>query len=54
MAGIAKPITSAMSRMIDFFGLICPNDTGSSMSLPLSAVAASEIEFSSRFCKSIR
>ena len=48
------PNTKAMSMMIELLGLIFPLNTGSSMSLPLSAVAASEMEFSSRFCSNIR
>ena len=53
-AGIAKPRTNAMSMMIELFGLTLPIKEGASMILPLSAVAAREIEFSSRFSSSMR
>ena len=53
-AGMAKPNTNAISRMMAALGLVFPTSDGASMILPLSAVAAREIEFSSRFCKSIR
>ena len=52
--GMPKPSTTAANRMTAFRGLTWPRARGSSMSLPLSAVAASEIEFSSRFCNSSR
>ncbi len=45
--------TRHISKMMELFGLTLPIKTGSSTSFPLSAVAASEIEFSSRFCSNM-
>ena len=50
--GTAKPTTKAASSIMAFLGLTLPLNCGSSIILPLLAVAASEILFSSRFCKS--
>ena len=43
-----------MSIMIELLGLTLPIKEGASMILPLSAVAANEIEFSSRFSSNMR
>ena len=51
---MAIPIMRAISIIMLPFGLTLPAYCGISISFPLSAVAANEIEFSSRFCNSIR
>ena len=53
-SGMASPTPKAPARILFLFGAICPVYAGLSISFPLSAVAASEIEFSSRFCRSMR
>ena len=53
-AGRPMAMASAIRKIMLDFGLIMPANAGSSISFPLSAVAAREIEFSSRFCKSIK
>ena len=53
-AGIAIPSPKAMSIISILCGLTLPVNCGSSINLPLSAVAANEIEFSSLFWRSIR
>ena len=51
---MASPRIRAVTMMSLLLGLTCPPSVGSSIRIPLSAVAASEMEFSSRFCNSIR
>lgn len=52
--GKPMPTTMATSRIMLLLGLTLPIIWGESMSRPLSAVAASEMEFSSRFWRSIK
>ena len=47
--GTRKASTREPSRMMALFGLTLPSNSGSSMSFPLSAVAARAMLFSSRF-----
>ena len=54
IAGKPKAMIRAASRIMLLLGLTLPPRAGPSMSFPLSAVAAREIEFSSRFCSNIR
>ncbi len=52
-SGVSSPAPAAMPHTMLRFGDICPVQIGSSSSLPLSAVAARLIEFSSLFCNSM-
>ena len=52
--GMPMPITSAANSITLPLGLTLPPNIGSSIMVPLSAVAARDIEFSSRFCRSMR
>ena len=53
-AGIPIPSSRPMSMIMLELGLTLPPNCGLSISLPLSAVAANEMLFSSRFCSNIR
>lgn len=52
--GSPKPATNATPMTERLLVLTTPLVCGSSMMRPLSAVAASEMEFSSRFCSKRR